>query len=99
MQDIMLMSKDGADLTRESAKTLVVGSMSLSAWLCLLPWTLSIGAVKSIIRLEIYIAKNILLFFFPDLKEQVVTSKTIMTNAIQEAFTPFFGSLKTFVVR
>ena len=61
----MNLSKDGADLTCESAKSLAVGSMSLSAWICLLPWTLSIGIVKSIIRLEIYIAKNILLFFFP----------------------------------
>ena len=69
-------------MSKITTKSFARGSMSYTAWLCLLPWTITMYFVKCFIRLEIFIAKSIILFFFPDLREQLQNSKNIMTNAV-----------------
>ena len=70
------------DMTRDAAKSVAKGSLSFCGWLCLLPFITTIWFLKCIIRVEIYIAKSILLFFCPDLAEQIHNSKKVMTNAV-----------------
>ena len=79
MQVDLTQSKD---LTRDAAKSVAKGSLSFCGWLCLLPFISTIWIVKCIIRIEIYITKSILLFFFPDLSDQIQNSKKVMTNAV-----------------
>lgn len=72
----------GKDLTANAAKSVAQGSISFCGWLCLSPFMITIWFIKQIIKLEIFIAKSILLFFCPDLSEQIHNSKKVMTNAV-----------------
>ena len=86
-------------ISSDSAKYVAKGSMSLCTKAMMLPFVGTLWFVKQIINLEIYMAKSILLFFCPDLQEQIQNSKTVMTNAVHEAFSPLVDSLKTFCIR
>ena len=87
------------EISSDSAKYVAKGSMSLCTKAMMLPFVGTLWFVKQIINLEIYMAKSILLFFCPDLQEQIQNSKTVMTNAVHEAFSPLVDSLKTFCIR
>ena len=73
--------------------------MSCCMKLMLLPFTITLWFLRQIINLEIYLAKSLLLFFCPDLQDQIIASKNIMKNAVHDAFTPLVDSMKTFFVR
>ena len=59
------------EVSSDSAKYVAKGSMSLCTKVMLLPFGGTLWFVKQIINLEIFIAKSILLFFCPDLQEQI----------------------------